>query len=39
MEHVLERDPLVEQVVGISEIDGEIMHQLEHFLMTQYKQP
>jgi hypothetical protein len=39
MELVLERDPLEEQVVGISEIDGEIMHQLEHFLMTQYNQP
>jgi hypothetical protein len=38
MELVLERDPLEEQVVGISEIDGE-MHQLEPFLMTQYKQP
>jgi hypothetical protein len=39
MELVLERDPLEEQNVGISEIDGEIMHQLEHFLMTQYNQP
>jgi hypothetical protein len=36
MELVLERDPLEEQVVGISENDGEIMHQLENFLMTQY---
>jgi hypothetical protein len=36
MKLVLERDPLEEQVVGISEIDGEIMHQLEHFLMTQF---
>jgi hypothetical protein len=39
MELGLERDPVEEQVVGISEFDGEIMHQLEHLLMTQYKQP